>query len=700
MVGMTNSLLEKKHRTADVSTSALTHPKYRPDIDGLRAVAVLLVMAYHTFPGTVKGGFTGVDVFFVISGFLISSIILENVERGSFSFLEFYVRRIRRIFPALIAVLAAVVAFGWFALLADEYKQVGEHVAGGAGFVANFVLWQESGYFETGADAKPLLHLWSLGVEEQFYIVWPLLLWGAHRLRLGWAAAIGLIGIASFAWNAYQADSDPIGTFYSPQTRFWELLVGAWLAYLALDKRNAVVRAVERLGPGLPTRVRVGEVARRELQGALGALLVALSPLVISRDLHFPGWWALLPTVGAALVIAAGPNAWINRRVLAHPAMVWVGLISYPLYLWHWPMLSLAPALSYTPFAEGRLTVEELRIAAVLLSIPLAWLTYKVVETPLRFGGGRRIKAAALVGAMVVVGGAGYSVFAKEGVAARNPEINHFFAYFENSKPRYQYLEKLGIIERYRTDCNFYDVAKDRNFQPTQVPLPALAPACTTKAKADDKAVFIWGDSHASQLNYGLEQTLPPGWEILIVATSACPANVDAPADHKEAICDKTNSLAMKTITEVKPEVVIVAQQREHSAERMKYISDRLASLGVKKTVFTGPVPQWEASLPTIIAKRLQFYRAEDIPQRSRLSLRLDVAKANDELARQVAAQKLVYVDLFGVFCNAEGCLTRLGPRLDADSVTWDYGHLTPLASIYLARNRLAGVVFGEDWKQ
>lgn len=696
---MTNSLLEEGHRTADISTSALTHPKYRPDIDGLRAVAVLLVMAYHTFPETVKGGFVGVDVFFVISGFLISSIIIENLERGSFSFLEFYVRRIRRIFPALIAVLAAVLAFGWFGLLADEYKQLGEHVAGGAGFVANFVLWEESGYFEAGADAKPLLHLWSLGVEEQFYILWPLLLWGASRLRLGWAAVIGVVAVASFAWNVHQAASDPVGTFYSPQSRFWELLLGAWLAYLALDKRNVFVRLLERIRPHLNGRITIGEGRRRELSAAGGAVLIALSPLVISRELAFPGWWALLPTVGAALVIAAGASAWVNRRVLAHPAIVGIGLISYPLYLWHWPMLSLAPALSYTPIADGRLTVDELRIVGVLLSIPLAWLTYKLIETPFRFGGARRMKAWVLVALMIVVGGAGYCVFDKDGIAARNPEINRFLAYFENSKPRYQYLEKLGIIEKYRTDCNFYDVEKDRNFHPTQVPLPAISPGCTTKARLDDKVVFIWGDSHASQLNYGLEQTLPPGWEILIVATSACPANVDAPADHKEAICDKTNSLAMKTIAEVRPEVVLIAQQREHSIERMKSIADRLAAIGVKKVVFIGPVPQWKTYLPTIIAKRLQFYRPEEIPQRSRLGLRQDVAEANDALARQAAGQKFVYVDLFRAFCNTEGCLTRLGPKLDADSVTWDYGHLTPMASTYLARNLLAGVVFGDDWE-
>ena len=155
----------------------LLHPKYRRDIDGLRAVAVLAVVAFHAFPNWVKGGFIGVDVFFVISGYLISTIIFESLDKGTFSFSEFYARRIKRIFPALIIVLVACFTFGWFALFPHEYKQLGEHIAAGAGFLSNIVLWKDAGYFDNAADTKPLLHLWSLGIEEQFYIVWPFLLW-------------------------------------------------------------------------------------------------------------------------------------------------------------------------------------------------------------------------------------------------------------------------------------------------------------------------------------------------------------------------------------------------------------------------------------------------------------------------------------------------------------------------------------------
>ena len=175
---------EYSPRTIPAHSELLTLPKYRADIDGLRAIAVLSVVGFHAFPKWVAGGFIGVDIFFVISGFLISTIIFGNLTAGTFSFIEFYSRRVRRIFPALLLLLIACYAFGWFALLADEYKQLGKHIAGGAGFVSNLVLWNERGYFDNSAVTKPLLHLWSLGIEEQFYIVWPLLLWLASRLRV------------------------------------------------------------------------------------------------------------------------------------------------------------------------------------------------------------------------------------------------------------------------------------------------------------------------------------------------------------------------------------------------------------------------------------------------------------------------------------------------------------------------------------
>lgn len=361
--------------------TANAHPAYRPDIDGLRAIAVGSVVAYHAFPSAIRGGFVGVDIFFVISGYLISSIILKSLDSGAFSFGDFYARRVRRIFPALLVVLLASLGFGWFVLLADEYAQLGKHVAGGAAFVANFVYWDEVDYFDSAAELKPLLHLWSLGVEEQFYIVWPLLLFMAWRIRTAIAVLITLIILASFLLNVGTVESDPAAAFYLPFARFWELLCGGILAYLTLLRSDPLFAQGTHQGMrGLLTAVSSKRPApsRRitDLVSIAGAALICYAVLRIDRQASFPGWWALLPTSGALLLIAAGPGALFNRMVLARRTMVFVGLISYPLYLWHWPLLSFARIVGQSS--------QQVIVSLVIASVVLAWLTYRFIEIPVK----------------------------------------------------------------------------------------------------------------------------------------------------------------------------------------------------------------------------------------------------------------------------------------------------------------------------
>lgn len=391
------------------AAARLSHPAYRADIDGLRAVAVVPVVAFHAFPGWMKGGFIGVDVFFVISGFLISTIIFENLERGSFSFAAFYARRIRRIFPALLVVLSACLVGGWLLLLPDELNQLGTHVAAGAGFVANFAFWGEAGYFDNSADTKPLLHLWSLGIEEQFYLVWPCLAWLAWKCRFHPVILAAALALASFQLNLQGVRQDAVATFYAPQTRFWELLCGSVLAWLAMSRRAAAAAAPA--AGARPPAAQVPWVARHarqalpQLLSVLGALLLAYGLATITKDTDFPGAWALVPAVGAALVIAAGPGAWINRHLLSSRLAVWLGLISFPLYLWHWPLLSFARIV------ESGAASRDLRIAAVALAVLLAWLTARHIERPFRAGDdGAWRRVAALSGAMVAVGLAGFAV--------------------------------------------------------------------------------------------------------------------------------------------------------------------------------------------------------------------------------------------------------------------------------------------------
>jgi peptidoglycan/LPS O-acetylase OafA/YrhL len=385
----------------------LSHQKYRPDIDGLRAIAVLSVVAFHAFPSWVKGGFIGVDVFFVISGYLISTIIFENLDKGTFSFSDFYSRRIRRIFPALLLVLIGCFAFGWFALLADEYKQLGKHIAAGAGFLSNFILWNEAGYFDNSAETKPLLHLWSLGIEEQFYIVWPLLLWFAWKQKFNLLTFTIIITVATFILNLKGVKQDMVATFYSPQTRFWELLSGSLLAWFTLYKKDTLTGIKRNINVCLSRFVYIEKQDNdgRTLSNLLsfvGLFLLLYGFWRINKELSFPGKWALVPVLGAVLIITAGSKAWVNRRILSNKLAVWFGLISFPLYLWHWPILSFARIV------ESEVPSRNIRIAAVFVSIALAWLTYKLVERPLRFSNYSKIKVTVLVILMTIVGSLGY----------------------------------------------------------------------------------------------------------------------------------------------------------------------------------------------------------------------------------------------------------------------------------------------------
>ncbi len=351
------------------------HPTHRNDIDGLRAIAVLSVLFYHANSSWLPGGFVGVDVFFVISGYLISSIILGGIDRGTFSFGDFYARRVKRIFPALLLVLLTVSVVGWITLFSDEYERLGGHVAAGAAFLSNIVLWREAGYFDPAGELKPLLHLWSLGIEEQFYLIWPLIFFLLAKARRSPLVAIILITVGSFALNVYWVREHEVRAFYLPVARFWELSIGALLAYaqvLGVKRTSSVVQRISQLVAGGAT------VPIRNLWALGGLGLLAAALVLLSKDDVFPGWLAALPTVGTVLLIAAGNGTWINSRLLGNPVMVWVGLISYPLYLWHWPLLSFGRILS--PERPGA--------AATLLSlgaaVVLAWLTYRYVERPIR----------------------------------------------------------------------------------------------------------------------------------------------------------------------------------------------------------------------------------------------------------------------------------------------------------------------------
>ena len=380
----------------------LVHPKYRPDIDGLRAIAILAVIIFHAFPDKMASGFIGVDIFFVISGFLISTIIFSSLERDRFNLVEFYVRRIRRIFPALILVLASCLTFGWFVLFADEYQQLGEHTAAAAGFIQNIILWREIGYFDNLAETKPLLHLWTLAIEEQFYIFWPLLLAFVWKRQWSFLRITAVIAAISFATNIYLMSNHKDAAFFLPLPRFWELMAGGILAYLILHRPRLIDKY-------------------KNVQSLFGFSLLFAGLLLLNKSSNFPGWWALLPTLGAFFIISAGSGAWLNDKLLSNRLMVWIGLISYPLYLWHWPILTYLRILFPDP-------PELIRLAALALAAFLAWLTYIAIELKIRTFGSKAV--IPLVGSMILIAVIGELIFFADGVPQRN--VNKPFMQFDS----------------------------------------------------------------------------------------------------------------------------------------------------------------------------------------------------------------------------------------------------------------------------
>lgn len=372
---------------------------YRPDIDGLRAISVLAVLTYHTFPSLLSGGFIGVDVFFVISGYLISLIILNEMNSGVFSPREFYRRRLQRIVPALIPVLLSSLIIGWFVLLPSEYEALGKHVAAASTFTSNWVLWSESGYFDTASQYKPLLHLWSLGVEEQFYLVWPVI--AIIAFRIGMRISLLILMAVSFAIGVAFDDVDQASLFFLPHYRAWELLVGASLVgfsnphFLGSEQRAYVVNVLASL---------------------IGMALLVTSFAMIDRHYGYPGWpgwWSLMPTVGAGLLIFAGPHTYINRWLLGNKLMVGIGKISFPLYLWHWPLLSFARITE-----SGDLSPVT-RLGILALSFLLAWASYRLIEKPLRYSRSK-LTPFGLILALLGTGGVGFIILQQHGVPSRS----------------------------------------------------------------------------------------------------------------------------------------------------------------------------------------------------------------------------------------------------------------------------------------
>ena len=588
----------------------------------------MLVLNYHAFPQSMPGGFVGVDVFFVISGFLITGIIARELEQQRFSLATFYVRRIRRIFPALVVVLSAVLVLGWLWMLPAAFAQLGSDTFASAAFLANIALLLQSGYFDVESAKKPLLHLWSLGIEEQFYLVWPPILMLAVRMRLSIVTVAASLGIASFVLNVAMIGSNPVATFYLPFTRAFELLLGAVLAC----RWNSVNQSV----------------AASNWRAWLGFGMIAVAAILLHSHSTFPGWWALLPVAGTALLLSA-PSSWLCRTVLASPPFVWIGLISYPLYLWHWPLLVFFAMIKFAP-----LTLIE-RELVLLATVPLAWATYRFVEMPIRFGKPSPRRIAAVCAAMLAVACAGGAVVWGRGFDFRLPAEIRSLASVPAQLPAWRFRRCLLDLSR---ESSFAEECTDRGRWPL---------------------ILVWGDSTAAALMPGLRKAQETrNFGIAQFTSSSCIPAVGADVAGNPN-CRAINDKVLSIVRDLKPDIVLLHGTWQEHMDKVAETVTMVKQTGARVVVLGG-VPFWRRGLPS---EALRYY----LLRHSLLPVRYkgDIARDGHDA---VLREKLVplgaeFISAREVLCNAEGCLTRTGDSA-ADISTSDQIHLTAGGSAFL----------------
>jgi peptidoglycan/LPS O-acetylase OafA/YrhL len=617
-------MLTRPQPTVFAATAPAT---YRPDIDGLRAVSILAVVCYHAFPMAVPGGFVGVDIFFVISGFLITRIIVGQLATNAFSILAFYRRRIRRIFPALIAVLATTYAVGWLVLLPGDFKLLGGNIAAGAGFFANLVPLQGQDYFAPEASTNPLLHLWSLGIEEQFYIFWPLLLISLKGRRFA-AVVTAAIAIASVTANLYLVADHQAIAFYSPVTRAWELLAGALLV-----RSNADDAGCLRIIPD-------------DVKAAAGVLLIGLAIELLNSRSTYPGWRALMPVIGAALLLDAR-GSMMNRRLLSHPFMVFIGLVSYPLYLWHWPVLSYLGILR-----GGDPTVLE-KVLAVAVAFILACGTYGFIEKPIRL---RRNAVIGLALAMSVMGAIGLGTMLASGFGFRfPPEVSEIASLPAKGNAGFRadcFLESGEVSSQRRERC----------IEAGSGPL-----------------LFVWGDSTAAALYPGLKHAQQHHTFRVAQFTAATCAPIIGL--HASVRCIAPNRETFDTIAAINPDILLLHAMWNEQTD-FQALRETIAGLrrvGVARIVIIGAVPYWKRTVPFMLvnAYRLQH----QLPDR--IASGVFGSVIDQMMERFTKAEHVEYLSAWKLFCNSDGCMTRIGP-LATDVVASDQAHLSNRGSEFL----------------
>jgi peptidoglycan/LPS O-acetylase OafA/YrhL len=618
---------------------------YRADIDGLRAIAVLSVLAYHLRMGLFPGGFVGVDIFFVISGYLISAIILKDISAGKFSIAGFYERRVRRIFPALIAMLLGASLLAYLFFLPAELMGFAKSLLAALFSVSNIYFWRHSGYFSAPVETMPLVHTWSLAVEEQFYVFLPVFLALAHRffprkIRL----SVILIAALSFAVSAVGAFRNPTATFYLAHTRAWELMLGV---LISLEAFPAISR------PRL-----------RNLVAAAGLGLICLAVFAYSPATPFPGIAALAPCVGTAMVIAAGRTGTsVVGRILSLRPMAFVGLISYSLYLWHWPII-VFQGMESSPVSG--VSVRMAKLITIVVSIAIATLSWKFVESPFR-AGRLRIPRVALfkvaAAAAAAVAAVGITAILCKGFPSRYPSnAIQVASYLDYDSAKYFRDGSCFISSGYKYgDYNISECLRDDPLK---------------------KNYLLLGDSHAAHLWYGLSTSLR-GVNVLQATASGCKPTLDQPL-LAAATCKQMMSYIYK---EYLPNhhvdrLLIAARWQQEDLLPLSRSLDWMKEHGISVAIF-GPMVQYDMALPRLLAFSMRR-NDRTIPDEHRVNQN----GLDDSLSQLAQTKDVEYFSFYRSLCGPLSCQEF---ALNGVPLQFDYGHLTKEGSVLVAQKMIVG---------
>ncbi|WP_076072100.1 acyltransferase family protein [Sphingomonas montana] len=604
--------------------------KFRQDIEGLRALAVVPIVMFHAGISRLAGGFVGVDIFFVISGFLITTIITRELAAGQFSIATFYQRRITRIFPALFVLLLVTLAVGCATMLPGELAALGGSALAATGFVSNIFFWFETDYFDAAADAKPLLHTWSLAVEEQFYILYPLLLIFVARHMAGRLRQIlwGVVAL-SFVIGAVMVTRSPAAAFYLLPARTWELALGGLVA-----------------AGGFPT------IARPRIRGvmaAIGLALVLIGLVAIRESMAFPVPWAVLPCLGAALMIAYGQDSMVGRLLSVAPAR-WIGRISYSLYLWHWPIITFYRL--ETGFALGR----GESIFLIALSVGAAFASYFLVERPVldrfRHGATRPILLVGTAGLAAMLAAALVVTLMSDRWRSWPPAALQMAGYADyRDRPEYPYQFRRGECFR----------GEGEPFRPER----CLA------LSADRPNVVVLGDSHAAQYWRAIALRYP-SLNVMQANASGCRPTLGG---RGAARCREVMDYVLGPLLATRRVSTVVLAGR-WTATDLSVLGATIAHIRASgaRPIVIGPTVEYDAIFPLLLARQI----ARGTPQAIHRNRQADRVALDARMARSVPAAGGDYISVYRILCPAKRC--RLTTPSGAP-MQFDYGHLTLAAA-------------------